>query len=68
MPRSYKEDNWGNQVSSVWEAVKKRDSLKGATVQRGLEPGSRGLAIVRSHYWATTSKDTVGLKRLSMIL
>jgi hypothetical protein len=35
--RSYKEDNRGNQVSSVREAVKKRDSWKGATIQRGLE-------------------------------
>jgi hypothetical protein len=26
--RSYKEDNWGNQVSSVWKSVKKRDSWK----------------------------------------
>jgi hypothetical protein len=23
LPRNYKEDNWGNQVSSVWEAVKR---------------------------------------------
>jgi hypothetical protein len=23
MPRSYKEDNWGDQVSSAWESVKK---------------------------------------------
>jgi hypothetical protein len=29
VPRSFKEDNWGNQVSSIWEAVK-----------RGLESGS----------------------------
>jgi hypothetical protein len=28
VPRSYKEDNWGNQVSSVRAAVKKRDSWK----------------------------------------
>jgi hypothetical protein len=26
VPRSYKEDNWGNQVSSVWKSVKKRVS------------------------------------------
>jgi hypothetical protein len=26
--RGYKKDNWGNQVSSVREAVTKRDSLK----------------------------------------
>jgi hypothetical protein len=23
MPRSYKEENWGDQVNSVWEAVKR---------------------------------------------
>jgi hypothetical protein len=28
MPRSFKEENLGNQVSSVREAVKKRDSWK----------------------------------------
>jgi hypothetical protein len=37
MPRSYKKDKWDNQVSSVWEAVKKRDGLKEATIQRRLE-------------------------------
>jgi hypothetical protein len=39
---------------------------KGATIQRGLEPRSRGLAIVRSHYQETSSEDTAGWKRLSM--
>jgi hypothetical protein len=33
----YKEDNWGNRVSSVQEALKKRGSWKGGSVQRGLE-------------------------------
>jgi hypothetical protein len=28
MLRSYKEDNWGNEVSSVCEATKKRDCWK----------------------------------------
>jgi hypothetical protein len=37
---SYKKDFWGNPVSSVPEAVKKKASWKGATVQRGLEQGS----------------------------
>jgi hypothetical protein len=36
MPRSYAEDNWGNQVSYVWESVMKRCSWKGAIVQSGL--------------------------------
>jgi hypothetical protein len=35
--RGYKEDNWGNRVSSVREAVKKRDSWK----RVGREPPSR---------------------------
>jgi hypothetical protein len=30
MPRSYKEDSWGNRVSSVWKAVKKRIQLVGS--------------------------------------
>jgi hypothetical protein len=34
VPRSYKEDNRGNQRSSVREAVKKRDSWK----RTGMEP------------------------------
>jgi hypothetical protein len=65
VPRSYREDNCGNQVSSVREAVKKRPSYKSrkrATVQRGLEPGSRGIATVRTRYQATTSEDTGGWK------
>jgi hypothetical protein len=36
---------------------------KGVAVQRGLEPGSRGVTIVRSHYQATTSEDTAVWKR-----
>jgi hypothetical protein len=44
--------------------VRKRGSWKEDAVQRGLEPGSRGLAIVRSLYQATTSEDTAGWKRL----
>jgi hypothetical protein len=39
-------------------SVKKSGSWKGAGVQRGLERGSRGLAIVRSRYQETTSEDT----------
>jgi hypothetical protein len=36
----YKEDNWGNRVSAIRESVKKKDSWKGADVQRGLERGN----------------------------
>jgi hypothetical protein len=31
-----------------------------ADVQRGLEGGSRGIAIVRSRYQETSSEDTAG--------
>jgi hypothetical protein len=36
VPRSYKEDSWGNQVSSVRESVKKRVSWKGGAIQEDL--------------------------------
>jgi hypothetical protein len=32
--RGYKENNWGNRLSSIREAVKKRESWKGEAVQR----------------------------------
>jgi hypothetical protein len=38
VPRSYKEDNWGNKVSSVPESVKK--SQLEAAIKRGLERGN----------------------------
>jgi hypothetical protein len=40
-------------------------SRKGAAVQRGLEPGSRGIAIVRSWYQETSSEDIAGWERLN---
>jgi hypothetical protein len=43
-------------------------SWKGASIQRGLEPGSRRIAIVRSRYQATSSEDTDDLKIFSVIL
>jgi hypothetical protein len=62
--RVYREDNWDNQDNSVREFVKKRDrrrdSWKGAAVQRGLEHGCRGMASVKSRYQSTTSEDTAG--------
>jgi hypothetical protein len=63
-PRSYKEDNWGNQFKSLRESVKKRLSWKGAAVQRRLEPGSRGRAIVRSRFKKTFIEGTECWKRL----
>jgi hypothetical protein len=41
-------------------------SWKGSAIQGGLQPGGRGIAIVKSRYQATTSEDTVGWKRLSV--
>jgi hypothetical protein len=46
----------------AWEVM----SSKEATIQGGLEHGSRGTAIARSHYQATTSEGTAGWERLSM--
>jgi hypothetical protein len=42
-------------------------SWKGAAVQRGLEPGSTEIAIVRSSYQETSSEDNAGWERLSMV-
>jgi hypothetical protein len=39
--------------------------MKGADVQKGLETGSRGLAIVRSRYLTTTILETAGCKDLT---
>jgi hypothetical protein len=36
MQRSYQEDNWDNQVSSVRGSVKKRGSWKGAAIREDL--------------------------------
>jgi hypothetical protein len=37
-------------------------------VQRTIQPGSRGIAILTSRYQAATSGDIAGWKRLSVIL
>jgi hypothetical protein len=63
--RGYKEDNWSNRVSSIWESVKIRSSWKRDAIQRVFEPGSKEIDIVRSPYQATPSEDTTGWKRLS---
>jgi hypothetical protein len=41
-------------------------SWKGSAIQRRLEPGNRGIAIVRSRYQAATNEDTAGWKGLSL--
>jgi hypothetical protein len=46
----YKEDNWS----------KNSDNWKEATIQRKLERGSRGIAVVRNRYQATACEDTEG--------
>jgi hypothetical protein len=62
----YMEDDWGNLVSSVRESVKERVCWKGAAVQRGLQRGSRGIALVRSRYHKTSSEYTVTWKKYSV--
>jgi hypothetical protein len=42
-----------------------RDSERTMELEERLEPGSRGIIIVRSRYQATTSEDTAGWKRLN---
>jgi hypothetical protein len=46
----------------------KMGSWNRAAVRRELEPRSRGIAIVRSHYLVTTSEDIAGWKSLGVIL
>jgi hypothetical protein len=58
------EGNWGNY--SVLHGSLFKKSWKGAAVHRRLEAGSRGRAIVRSRYQATTSEHTAGWKYLSV--
>jgi hypothetical protein len=48
VPRRYHEENLGNQVCSVRDAVKKTVSWKGAGIQRGLVPESRSFCNVKA--------------------
>jgi hypothetical protein len=57
--RDEEEDNWSNQISSVHEAANKTVSWKWAMIQRGLEPGGRGIALVRSRYQETSRLRTL---------
>jgi hypothetical protein len=68
VPKTYKKDKWGNQISSAWATVKKSDSLEGAAVEKGLQPGNKGITVVRSRYRAPTSEDTEDWKGLILIL
>jgi hypothetical protein len=73
VPRSYKEDNWGDQINTLWKSevmsqgqlVKGQleESWKGAAIQRGLERGSWRISTVRSRYQGTAGEDTAGWKR-----
>jgi hypothetical protein len=48
------------------DEVKIKFLWKGATIQKGLKAGRRGIALVRSRYQATTIEDTADSKRLSV--
>jgi hypothetical protein len=54
MPRGYKEENWGNRICPVRES-EARIFLLGAGVKRGLDPGIRGIYIVRLRHQETAS-------------
>jgi hypothetical protein len=62
--RGYKEDNWGTESvlcgSCGEKGQKEKGSRKGADIQRGLEPESRRLTMLRSRYQAITNEDTRG--------
>jgi hypothetical protein len=60
LTRSYVGDSQGSQVSSIWESVRKKGNWKGAAIQRGLEPGSLRISIVRSYYQGMAVEDTAG--------
>jgi hypothetical protein len=64
VPRCYNRDALEQRVASVlsWKSC----SWKGAAFLRGLEDGSRRIAIVRSLYQDTSSEDTASWKRLSL--
>jgi hypothetical protein len=66
MERGYKEDSWGKQGSSIKEPVKKGGSRNEAAVQRGLEPRSREIALVKSCCQTSTSEDIAGWKMRSV--
>jgi hypothetical protein len=68
LQRGYLEDNWGDQVSSVRESVKKGVSLKGAAIQRKLERGSWRISTVRSRYQGTADEDTADWKRACAVV
>jgi hypothetical protein len=63
VPRSYKEDSGGNQVSTVREYSSVGREL---AIQRWLERGSWRISTVRSRYQGTASEDTADCKRLSV--
>jgi hypothetical protein len=67
VPRSYKEDNWDKQVSSVWESVKKRDTWKRVGKEplrrKNLSTEAKKISTVRSRYQGTAGEDTAGWKR-----
>jgi hypothetical protein len=67
MQRGYKEDNWGNQVSSVWKSVKKTGHWKGDAIQDNLSLEAKEQALLE----ASTRKrvvKTMQAGKLSIIL
>jgi hypothetical protein len=60
VPRSYEGDRATKSV--LYRSLNIGGSWQGAAAHRGLQFGSRGLAIVRSCYQETTGEDTAGWK------
>jgi hypothetical protein len=65
--KSYKEENWGKQVSSVQESVTKRCIWKGVAIHRGLEGGSRRASSIRSGYQGTAGAVLICKVRISAV-
>jgi hypothetical protein len=53
---------------AMWLRLWRIDSWKGVAIQRGLEPGSRRITIVRSRYQAVTCENTGGWKRVKRVV
>jgi hypothetical protein len=65
VPRSYKKDNWGNQVSSVQASVKKGSVGRELPLGEDLSAEAEESPLFRSRYQGTAAEDKAGWKRLS---
>jgi hypothetical protein len=55
-----------NQLSSVWESVKKRFNSKGAAIQKDLSSEAEESSLLEAVTRGTAGEDTAGWKRPGM--